>query len=123
MGVKAYQLSKYCNKMDFHIVAPPVFQLYLKFGHKLSSNALFIAPLLHSPEGGGWGVVQSGDLSSLSLSLPLVRFPCRSLSLTAVYIISLMVWINELLLHSHMSKPQNRTGLWHKVSSKLMVSM
>lgn len=54
-------------------MAPPVFQLYLKFGHKLSSNALFMEPLLHSPEGGGWGVVQSGDLSSLSLTLSSSR--------------------------------------------------
>lgn len=50
--------------MDFHIVASPVFQRYLKFGHKLSGNALFMTPLLHSPG----GIMQSGDLS-LSFSI------------------------------------------------------
>lgn len=69
--------------MDFHIVASPVFQRYLKFGHKLSSNALFMTPLLHSPG----GFMQSGDLSiSLSFSIDLsLRGNCL------LYIILLMV--------------------------------
>lgn len=72
--------------MDFHIVASPVFQRYLKFGHKLSGDALFMTPLLHSPG----GFMQSGDLS-LSLSLSIYVSLSLSLSLATVYIISLMV--------------------------------
>lgn len=69
--------------MDFHTVVSPVFQRYLKFGHKLSSNALFMTPLLHS----------LGAICKLEISLSLTFL----LSLATVYIISLMVCVSESL--------------------------
>lgn len=88
--------------MNFHTVTSPVFQHYLKFGHKLSVDALFMTSrytLL-----GGYA-----KRGSLSLSLPSY--------LSSVCVILLMVWFTKSLSHSL----THSRLLGHEVSDAFMV--